>query len=156
MNHHQHDCCCTRSSPRCFPFDSDTRAECGDAPTSESAAALRTRLAEITAAISHQTAALARLEGARRALEAGLRRVVYPVLSLPPEILEHIFGYVRPSRLPRLFHRQGGPGLNAVGTVRFRALIYQVSLLCRVCKAWNAFAAPLSAQRSKLWEDIGA
>ncbi|KAF8145981.1 hypothetical protein K438DRAFT_1448547, partial [Mycena galopus ATCC 62051] len=65
---------------------------------------LRADLDQVRMTITRQKAYLDELEETRRRLESELAQIVYPVLSLPPEIVSRIFveclpghGRVRPS-----------------------------------------------------------
>ncbi|KAJ7205013.1 hypothetical protein GGX14DRAFT_306305, partial [Mycena pura] len=75
---------------------------------------LRASLEEVETAIRRQQALLSELHRRQQELERRLALVVYPVLTLPNEIVSHIFvdclpshGRVRPSRrtAPLLFTR---------------------------------------------------
>ncbi|KAJ7663130.1 hypothetical protein DFH06DRAFT_1087941, partial [Mycena polygramma] len=75
-------------------------------PSEYSPVQLRSKLDEVTAEIVRHRAYMNVLEDKRRELEMQLARIVYPVLSIPPEILSQIFlaclpshGRVRPSPL---------------------------------------------------------
>ncbi|KAJ7652517.1 hypothetical protein DFH06DRAFT_1206287 [Mycena polygramma] len=75
-------------------------------PSEYSSVQLRSKLDEVTAEIVRHRAYMNVLEDKRRELEMQLARIVYPVLSIPPEILSQIFfaclpshGRVRPSPL---------------------------------------------------------
>ncbi|KAJ7506664.1 hypothetical protein B0H11DRAFT_2322999 [Mycena galericulata] len=59
---------------------------------------LRARLAELDSAISEHRLRIHELEGIRKPIQLELDRVVYPVLTLPPEITSDIFCQCLPLR----------------------------------------------------------
>ncbi|KAJ7157218.1 hypothetical protein C8R46DRAFT_909202, partial [Mycena filopes] len=100
---------------------------------------LRTQLAEIDASISELRLRLLVLQRARGPIKKQLDRIVYPVLSLPPEITSEIFLECLPPH--PLFAPFGESGLtNSVAPL----------LLLQVCKTWRKIA--LSTPR--LWDSL--
>ncbi|KAJ7757581.1 hypothetical protein B0H16DRAFT_1537114 [Mycena metata] len=63
---------------------------------------LRTRLAALDASIAELRLRLKGLEDLRRPIQRQLDYIIYPVLTLPPEITSHIFLHCLPHPLPGL------------------------------------------------------
>ncbi|KAJ7020224.1 hypothetical protein C8F04DRAFT_198418 [Mycena alexandri] len=99
---------------------------------------LRTRLAVFDAEIAQLQTSLDQLILARAPVASALDSIVYPILTLPPEITAEIFlHYVddEPLKLPKSYRRNriSGP-----------------PLLASVCQAWRGIAIHLQT----LWSDI--
>ncbi|KAJ6515330.1 hypothetical protein C8R45DRAFT_956126 [Mycena sanguinolenta] len=92
---------------------------------------LRRRLAELDAQIAEHRRVLQELEDARTAVERELNATVYPVLSLPPEIMAEIFIHCLP------------PFVNLGWWYEYG--IVAPILFTRVCHAWRdiALATPV-------------
>ncbi|KAJ7157209.1 hypothetical protein C8R46DRAFT_1113791 [Mycena filopes] len=102
--------------------------------------ALRAQLAEIDASIAELNLRLRALERARWPIESELDRIVYPVLSLPPEITAEIFLRCLPhARAPSV-----ESGFERIRPNPQRAPL----LLLQVCGTWREIA--LSTPR--LWD----
>ncbi|KAJ7633665.1 hypothetical protein DFH06DRAFT_1139997 [Mycena polygramma] len=95
---------------------------------------LRTELAEVNFAIFRHKAFLDGLEKKRRDLEAGLSQVVYPVLTLPPEILSAIFVECLPTQERRALPSPVTPPLS----------------LAQVCRHWRSIAL----STCELWSTV--
>ncbi|KAJ7681064.1 hypothetical protein DFH06DRAFT_1032310 [Mycena polygramma] len=99
----------------------------GDSSSSASSSQLRTQLEEVRLAILQQKEDLDTLEKKQQALEMELALVVYPVLTLPPEIIARIFAACLPDH---------GYCHGTAPTV-----------LTRVCRQWREIAI----SSSELW-----
>ncbi|KAJ7633669.1 hypothetical protein DFH06DRAFT_1303404 [Mycena polygramma] len=111
--------CGYRSVPDFAPAHETSRGDYSPTPTQ-----LRTELEEVNLAILRQKAFLDALEKRRRDLETGLSKVVYPVLTLPPEILSGIFVECVPTQEPRARPSPVTPPLS----------------LAQVCHYWRGIA----------------
>ncbi|KAJ6569294.1 hypothetical protein B0H19DRAFT_692698 [Mycena capillaripes] len=117
------------TSPSIPPFSSDTLSN----------HALRVRLAEIDAEImmTKLQARLDHLATARIPVVHALRSIIYPILTLPPEITIEIFLHhvaECPLRLPHSYRDLTGP-----------------PLLASICQAWRHIAVNLL---QAMWSDI--
>ncbi|KAJ7433068.1 hypothetical protein B0H11DRAFT_1662082, partial [Mycena galericulata] len=84
------------------------------------------RLAELDATISEHRLRIRELEDIRKVVQQGLDRVVYPVLTLPPEITSEIFRQC----LPPL----EGPHTSLLNVKQAPLLLLQV------CATWRSLA----------------
>ncbi|KAJ7157211.1 hypothetical protein C8R46DRAFT_959114 [Mycena filopes] len=102
---------------------------------------LRDRLVEVDASIADLKSHLQLLEETRRLLQEQLDCIVYPILSLPPEITSEIFlECLPPPPSPSMGSRQQSSHRNNVAPL----------LLFYVCRAWRKIA--LSTPR--LWDSL--
>ncbi|KAJ7679139.1 hypothetical protein DFH06DRAFT_505892 [Mycena polygramma] len=106
-------------------------------PASLSSASLRTRLTKIDAEIAEVPAKFGPLTNERNDVLAALKSIVYPILTLPPEITIEIFlQYVADERL-RLPTSYVPP-------------LRGPPLLASICRAWRRIALSLG----KIWADV--
>ncbi|KAJ7757617.1 hypothetical protein B0H16DRAFT_1314456, partial [Mycena metata] len=90
---------------------------------------LRAQLAEVDASILRLKSRLRALEATRLPLQRQLDRVVFQVLSLPPEVVSNIFVECLPRRLDTGSLDRGVPNAKLAPL-----------LLLQVCRTWRAIA----------------
>ncbi|KAJ7461952.1 hypothetical protein FB451DRAFT_1267343 [Mycena latifolia] len=102
------------------------------------AAHLRARLAQVDASISEQKLRLQELETVRRGIQHELDCIVYPVLTLPPEITSGIFIQCLPPS--QVFTEEDKDSLPSKAPL----------LLLRICTVWRSIAISIP----QLWVDL--
>ncbi|KAJ7087026.1 hypothetical protein C8R43DRAFT_309965 [Mycena crocata] len=118
----------------CHSGNPKTRSLDGSEPSTETPTALRARLAQIDAEMEDIQSRLDHLDMARKPVVEALKSVVYPILSLPPEITAEIFvQYVDADHPPDLHINRSGP-----------------LLLASICKAWRDLALELQSIWSRI------
>ncbi|KAK7035800.1 hypothetical protein R3P38DRAFT_2909099 [Favolaschia claudopus] len=108
-----------------------------DSPPQSTTAALRTRLADVDKKMAALHSQLEELAEARREVVDALISVVYPVLTLPPEITAEIFKHCVSDRV----------GLGMRGQWVGNAPL----VLSSVCKEWRRIALGLASIWSNIW-----
>ncbi|KAJ7190736.1 hypothetical protein GGX14DRAFT_579537 [Mycena pura] len=104
------------------------------------AAELRAQIGRIDEQLASLKSQLTSLRTAKKQLLQDLDRLVYPVLTLPPEISSEIFRHVAPKFAPNI------PNIGACSFQKY----YWPLQLASVCRAWRAIALSTPA----LWSVI--
>ncbi|KAJ6472339.1 hypothetical protein C8R47DRAFT_1054175 [Mycena vitilis] len=113
--------------------DSYTSYEASIGARSPSSIELRTELQEVNLAILQQTAFLDTLQKRKRDLETGLGQVVYPVLTIPPELLAGIFVECLPAHEHRARPSRTTPPLSLAQVCR-----YWREIALSTCELWSS------------------
>ncbi|KAJ7218654.1 hypothetical protein GGX14DRAFT_541436 [Mycena pura] len=123
----------SENSPSSMAVCNDSSSE-GDTAPPESSATLRERLSEIESEMAPIQARLAHLATARKMIVDALESIVFPVLTIPPEITAEVFvHYVDWANGGDPRTRRGGP-----------------LVLASVCKSWRSIALNFP----KIWSEI--